>query len=71
MNNEKENENKKSKAVLDVVITLLVVIALIVLYFFCGCGLDQIFTIVAAILIVAGSIVIFRQNKKIKEAYEN
>ncbi len=57
----------KKQNILNWTVAALLLIALIVCYFFWGCSLDFIVTIIALVVVVAGSTLLSMQNKKIKE----
>lgn len=64
-------ENKKNnKAILDWIITAIVLVVFVVCYFFWGCNMDLWITIVGAVILVAGTVLVQLQNKKIKKAKE-
>ena len=70
--NKKEENNKKKnkKPILDLTVTAVVIIALVICYFFWGCTKDPLVTILAGVVLVAGTVLIQSQNRKIKKAYE-
>lgn len=57
----------KKQNILNWTVAALLLIALVVCYFFWGCSLDLIVTIIALVVAVAGSTLLSLQNKKIKE----
>lgn len=64
---EENRKNNKTKTILDWVVTGLMLIALVVIYFFWGCKMDLWVTILAAVIVIAGTVLLQMQNKKIKE----
>lgn len=67
---EENKKNNKTKTILDWVVTGLMLIALVVIYFFWGCKMDLWVTILAAVIVIAGTVLLQMQNKKIKEMNE-
>ncbi len=68
MEDNKKTTNKKS--ILDWVVSGLMVIALVVCYFFWGCDMDLWVSLLAIVLVVAGTALLQMQNKKIKESVQ-
>ena len=62
-----ENNTKSKKNVLDWVVAGAALIALVICAFFWGCRMDMIVTILCAVLVVAGSLLLARQNKLLNE----
>lgn len=62
-----EVKNINRKAVLDWVIAALALVVLVVCFFFWGCKYDMYVTILAAVVLVAGSTLLAVQTKKLKE----
>ncbi len=72
-NKEVMEENKKTvnkKAILDWIVCAIAVIALVVCYFFWGCRMDLFATVLAAVVVITGTFLLQKQNKKIKELNE-
>lgn len=64
-NTEEKKENKKSKGILmDIIVALIGVVVLIVCYFFWGCKYDLPATILAIVVILAGSGLLYMQHKR-------
>ncbi len=57
----------KKQNILNWVVTAFFLVGLVVCYFFWGCDLDLIVTIIAIVVAVAGSALLAKQNKRIKE----
>ena len=66
---EEKLKTVKKKAIWDWVISGLLLVGLVVLYFFWGCKLDLWVTILAVVLLIAGTVMMQLQNKKLKEKY--
>ena len=65
LNTEEKKDEKKSKGRLaDVLMTLLAIAVLVVCYFFWGCKYDLPATILAIVVILAGSTLIYLQHKR-------
>ena len=65
LNAEEKKDEKKSKGRLaDVLMTLLAIAVLVVCYFFWGCKYDLPATILAIVVILAGSALIYMQHKR-------
>ena len=63
-------ENRKAtdkKHILDWVVSGIALVAMIVLYFFWGCPIDLWATLLCLVVVVAGSILLHMQHKKLKE----
>jgi len=63
-------ENRKAtdkKHILDWVVSGIVLVAMVVIYFFWGCPIDLWATLLCVIVVVAGSILLHLQHKKLKE----
>ncbi|MBR5994182.1 MAG: hypothetical protein IK018_10285 [Lachnospiraceae bacterium] len=60
-------EKAKRQNLINCIVTLVFFIALAVCYFFWKCKLDLPVTIVAVAIGIAGLVLLFVQNKKIKE----
>lgn len=67
---EENKKNNKTKTILDWVVTGLMLIALVVIYFFWGCKMDLWVTILAAVIVIAGTVLLQMQNRKIKKMNE-
>jgi fatty acid desaturase len=67
---EENNKKTNKKTILDWVVAAVVIIALVICYFFWGCTKDLAVTILAGVLLVAGTVLIQVQNHKIKKACE-
>ncbi len=67
---EENNKKTNKKPILDWAVTAVMIIALVICYFFWGCTKDMLVTILAGVLLVAGTVLIQVQNHKIKKAYE-
>lgn len=61
-------KSSKKKVIVDWLAAAIVLIGLVVCYFFWGCSYDLPVTILAAIIVVAGTTLVQIQNKKINEA---
>ena len=57
----------KKQNILNWVVTALFLVGLVICYFFWGCHLDLIFTIVAVVVAIASSTLLAMQNKRIKK----
>lgn len=66
MEQNNAQKNQKTKTVIDWVISGLAVAVLVVCYFFWKCKLDLPVTILAAVVLIAGSALLAKQNKAIK-----
>ena len=53
--------------VLDYIVSAVFLIALVAIAFFWGCDLDPLFTAIAGVMLVAASLTMIIQNKKIKK----
>lgn len=58
----------KKQKILNWIITILFLVALIICYFFWGCRLDLIVTIIAVFVAAFSITLLSIQNKKLKEA---
>lgn len=67
---EENKKNNKTKTILDWVVTGLMLIALVVIYFFWGCKMDLWVTILAAVIVIAGTVLLQMQNRKIRKMNE-
>jgi len=65
MEDNKKTVNKKS--ILDWVVCGIMVITLVTCFFFWGCDMDLWVSLISIILVVAGTVLLQMQNKKIKE----
>jgi len=64
-NKKEEKQNKKNKGlIVDLIVALLGVAVLVVCYFFWGCSYDLPATILAIVVILAGSGLLYMQQKK-------
>ena len=63
-------ENRKAtdkKYILDLAVSGIVLVALIVTYFFWGCPIDLWATLLCVVLVLAGTILLHMQHKRLKE----
>ena len=67
---EENKKNNKTKTILDWVVTGLMLIALVVIYFFWGCKMDLWVTILAAVIVIAGTVLLQMKNRKIRKMNE-
>jgi len=61
-----DNKKTNKKAILDWIVSGIVIVALVVTYFFWGCGMDMWVSLLAVLLVVAGTVLLQIQNKKLK-----
>lgn len=59
--------NNKTKTILDWVVCAVAVAVLVACAFFWNCGIDIWVTVLAAVIIAAGTVLVQMQNKKIKD----
>lgn len=57
----------KKQNILNWIITAILLIGLVVCYFFWGCKLDLVVTIIAVVVAVVSTVLLTIQNKRIKE----
>lgn len=62
--NQKDGSTKNRGMLLDIIVALVAIIALIVCYFFWGCRYDLPATILAIVVILAGSGLLYMQHRK-------
>lgn len=62
--NNENNSTKNRGMLMDIIVALIAVIALIVCYFFWGCRYDLPATILAIVVILAGSGLLYMQHRK-------
>lgn len=66
MEENKKTNNKKN--ILDWVVAGVMIVALIVCYFFWGCSMDLWVSLLSLVLVVAGTVLLQMQHKKIDKS---
>lgn len=62
-----ENKGNNRKVIFDWVVGGVAALALVIIYFFWKCNMDLWVTILGAVVIIAGTVLLQMQNKKINE----
>ena len=70
MENEKNTQKKSKMPIVDWVVAVATVIGLVICYFFWGCHLDPIVTILCIVVVLLGSTMLMIQNRKLNKEEE-
>lgn len=70
MDNSKEKEKSSKKSLLDWIIALIALAIFAICYFFWHCDIDLWVTVIGAVVLIAGIVLVQMQNRKIKKAHK-